>query len=333
MEFRHYFRQLVRWLAFCLVPVMGYAAENNGNYSVPRTEWDQPDLQGVWNFASNTPMLRPTQYGNRQYLTDQEVEELNARLAAQDAAGDAALQIAGVDESYNDFWIESAGLGEARLTSHVIYPENGRLPSLQPDAFVADFGRLPERPVRSTLGLLFGADGPEDRSLSDRCLIGFNAGPPITPSFYNNNLQIVQNRDHVVIVTEMVHDARIVPLNNQEHLSDAMGFWTGDSRGYWDGDTLVVETRNFNGLTNSFSNAGTSENKHLIERFTRVAHDRIDYEFTLNDPATFTDRIEGLIPIYKVAGLLYEYACHEGNRAMVNILRGARVEEQQAESN
>jgi hypothetical protein len=277
-------------------------------------------------------MLRPVQYGNRQYLTDEEIEELNARLAAQDAAGDAALQIAGVDESYNDFWIESAGLGEARLTSHVIYPENGRLPALQPGAVVADPGRPPERPVRITLGLLFGTNGPEDRSLSDRCLIGFNAGPPISPSFYNNNLQIIQNKDHVVIITEMVHDARIVPLDNREHLPDEMGFWTGDSRGHWEGDTLVVETRNFNGLTNSFSNAGTSKTKRLIEKFTRVANDRIDYEFTVDDPSTFTDRIVGLIPIYKVAGLLYEYGCHEGNRAMVNILRGARVEEQTVEA-
>ena len=322
-----------RWLVLWLIPILGCAAENNENYQAPRTEWGQPDLQGVWNFSSNTPMLRPVQFGNRQYLTDEEVAELNARLAAQDAAGDAALQIAGVDESYNDFWIESAGLGEARLTSHVIYPEDGRLPQLQPGALVADFGRPPERPVLSTLGLLFGADGPEDRSLSDRCLIGFNAGPPITPSFYNNNLQIVQNKDHVVIITEMVHDARIVPLDDREHLPAEMSFWTGDSRGYWEEDTLVVETRNFNGLTNSFSNAGTSANKHLTEKFTRVAHDRVDYEFTINDPATFADKIDGVIPLYKVAGLLYEYACHEGNRAMVNILRGARVAEQLAEGN
>ena len=320
-------------LAVCLFPVLCFAAENGETYSVPRTEWGQPDLQGVWNFSSNTPMLRPAQFGTRQYLTDDEVEELNARLAAQDAAGDAALQISGVDESYNDFWIESAGLGDARLTSHVIYPENGRLPPLRTDAFMADLSRPPDRPVRITLGILFGADGPEDRSLSDRCLIGFNAGPPITPSFYNNNLQIVQGKDHVVVLTEMVHDARIVALDNREHLPEKLGFWTGDSRGYWEGDSLVVETRNFNGLTNSFSNAGSSESKHLIEKFTRVAHDRIDYEFTVNDSATFTDRIVGLIPLYKVAGLLYEYACHEGNRAMVNILRGARVEEQLGEDN
>lgn len=321
---------ILRLFVLSLIPAFGFAAEN---YQAPRTEWDLPDLQGVWNFSSNTPMLRAAKYGDRQYLTDEEVAELTAALAAQDAAGDAALPIRGVDESYNDFWVESAGLGEARLTSHVIYPENGRLPPLQPGAYVFDFTRAPERPVRAVLGILFGTDGPEDRTLSDRCLMGFNAGPPVTPSFYNNNLQIIQNRDHVVIMTEMIHDARIVPLDNRPHAPDEIGLWTGDSRGYWEGDTLVVETRNFNGLTNSFSNMGNSENKLLIEKFTRVASDRIDYEFTVDDPSTFTDKIIGLIPIYKVAGLIYEYACHEGNKGMVNILRGARVQEQLTETN
>ena len=307
------------------------------DYEVPRTEWGLPDLQGVWNFSSNTPMQRPGRYGDRQYLTDEEAAEIAANLAARDAAGDAAIPVGGVDESYNDFWIESAGLGRARLTSHLIYPVDGRLPPLQEGAYVSDLGRAPARPVRSALGILFGTDGPEDRPLSDRCLIGFNAGPPVTPSFYNNNLQIVQNRDHVVILTEMVHDARIVPLGNapgeKPHAPEEIGFWTGDSRGYFDGDTLVVQTRNFNGLTNSFSTMGSSENKLLTERFTRVAADRVDYEFTVDDPATFTDRIVGLIPMYKVAGQVYEYACHEGNYGMVNILRGARVAEREQEGN
>lgn len=320
----------LQWLALCLIPSLGFAAEN---YEVPKTEWDVPDLQGVWNFSSNTPMLRPVQYGDRQYLTDEEAAEMAAAIAAQDAAGDAAIPIGGVDESYNDFWVESAGLGEARLTSHVIYPENGRLPALRENAYISNFMRAPERPVREALGIVFATDGPEDRPLSDRCMIGFNAGPPVTPSFYNNNLQIVQNKDHVVILTEMIHDARIVPMDNSPHAPEGIGFWTGDSRGYWEGDTLVVETRNFNGLTNTFNNSGTSENKHLTEKFTRVANDRIDYEFTIDDPSTFADKIVGLIPIYKVAGLIYEYACHEGNRGMVNILRGARVEERLAEAN
>ncbi|MBT8147672.1 MAG: hypothetical protein KJN90_12515, partial [Gammaproteobacteria bacterium] len=285
----------------------------------------------VWNFSSNTPMLRPAVFGNRQTLSDEEVAALEASLAALDQAGDAAISVSGVDEAYNDFWIESAGLGQARLTSHVIYPPDGQLPPLQADAIVTEPGRTPPRPVRAALGILFATDGPEDRPLSDRCLIGFNAGPPLTPSFYNNNVQIVQNRDHVVIVTEMIHDTRVVPLNQQPYAPEEITFWTGDSRGYWEGDTLVVETKNFNGLTNSFAGIGSSKHKRLIEKFTRVAHDRVDYEFTVDDPATFTDRIVGLIPMYKVAGQIYEYACHEGNYGMENILRGARVEERLAE--
>lgn len=315
---------LIKLILCVLLPSTGNAAES---YSPPMTEWGLPDLQGVWNFSSNTPMQRPTQYGNRQYLTDEEVAQLQARSEARDEASDAAIPGTGVDEAYNDFWIESAGLGRARLTSHIIYPENGRLPALQENAFRAVAGQPPERPVRNALGVLFATDGPEDRPLSDRCILGFNAGPPVNPSFYNNNVQIVQNKDHVVIITEMVHDARIVPLDGRPHAHESIGQWTGDSRGFWDGNTLVVETRNFNGLTNSFSALGSSENKFLTEKFTRVADDRIDYEFTVDDSGTFTDKIVGLIPLYKVAGQVYEYACHEGNYGMVNILRGARVAE------
>lgn len=316
-------------ITLLLIPGLSVAAEN---YEVPRTEWGLPDLQGVWNFSSSTPMQRPAQFGSRQYLTDEEIADRLARSAALDDASDAAIPGTGVDEAYNDFWIESAELGRVRLTSHIIYPTDGRLPDLQENAFRSSMSEPPERPVRSALGIVFGTAGPEDRPLSDRCIIGFNAGPPVTPSFYNNNLQIVQNKDHVVIVTEMVHDARVVYFGGKSHAPNDIGFWTGDSRGYWEEDSLIVETTNFNGLTNTFSFFGSSENKHLIEKFTRVAHDRIDYEFTITDPDTFTDKIVGLIPIYKVAGQIYEYACHEGNYGMINILRGARVQEQLKET-
>ncbi len=312
-------------IALALMSSLAAAAED---YQAPRTEWGLPDLQGVWNFSSSTPMQRPTQYGERRYLTEAEIAEIRERRAASDAASDAAIPGTGVDEAYNDFWIESASLADAQLTSHLIYPPDGRLPDLQEGARTTPMGQIPQRPVRAALGAFFGTDGPEDRPLSDRCLIGFNAGPPVSPSFYNNNLQIFQNRDHVVILTEMVHNARMVPLGDRPHADAAIGQWTGDSRGYFDGDTLVVETRNFNGLTQSFSGRGDSREKVLTERFTRVSHDRVDYEFTIDDPATFSDKIMGLIPMYKVAGQVYEYACHEGNRGMVNILRGARVEEQ-----
>ena len=179
-----------------------------------------------------------------------------------------------------------------------------------------------------------GADGPEDRGLSERCIIGFNAGPPMVPSLYNNNLQIFQNKDTAVLMTEMIHDARIVPLydsaEEMDSLHDDIRFYTGDSRGYWDGDTLVVVTQNFNGLSSSFGQAGTSYDKVLTEKFTRVGPYTVDYEFTLDDPSTYTDKFTAIVSMTKVAGLLYEYGCHEGNYGMENILRGARVEERLA---
>jgi len=317
--------QCFRTLAVVVATLFSGTALASDSYSVPRTEFGVPDLQGVWNFSSSIPMQRPLKYGNRQFLNVKEIAELEARSEARDEASDAAIPGTGVDEAYNDFWIESAGLGQERLTSHIIYPINGRLPALQEKAYRPILGELPARPVRSALGATFATDGPEDRPLSDRCILGFNAGPPVNPSFYNNNIQIVQNQDHIVILTEMVHDARIVPLDGRPHADEAIGQWTGDSRGHWEGDALVVETRNFNGLTHSFSRMGSSKNKKLVEKFTRVAADRIDYEFTIFDSDTFTDQIVGLIPFYKVAGQVYEYACHEGNYGMVNILRGARV--------
>jgi hypothetical protein len=147
------------------------------------------------------------------------------------------------------------------------------------------------------------------------------------PSLYNNNVQIVQNRDTVVVVTEMIHDARIISLTKPHHVKEEIRLWTGDSRGYWDGDTLVVETKNFNDLTQSFSVFGSATGKFLTERFTRVNEFTVDYEFTIEDPDTFKDRITARVPMSKVDGLMYEYACHEGNYGMVNILRGERMAE------
>ena len=308
------------------------------DYEAPRTEWDQPDLQGVWNWSSNVPMQRPSQYGERQFLTQEEVEEFARRRAAADAGSDAALNIEGVDGSYNDFWIENQGIGGNVRTSHIVYPENGRLPEMQEGVVEQQgvYGGITTgetRPVRIAAGGI-GADGPEDRGLSERCIIGFNAGPPFIPSLYNNNVQIFQSKDTVVLLTEMIHDARVVPLYESKEaldsLDDDIRFYTGDSRGYWDEDTLVVVTQNFNGLSASFGQSGTSYDKILTERFTRRGTYTVDYEFTVDDPATYTDKFTGIVSMTRVAGLLYEYGCHEGNYGMENILRGARVEERLA---
>ena len=297
------------------------------DYEVPRTEWGLPDLQGVWNFSSNVPMQRPERFGEQQFLTEDEINAAQGQRLRLGAANAPTRSASGVEAFYNDtIWMEKVrGEGNVR-TSLIIFPPNGRIPPLalgivnQPGGEIEAVG---ERPVRFVIGGI-GRDGPEDRGLSERCLVGFNAGPPLSPSVYNNNLQIIQNRDHLVILTEMVHDARIVKLEKHPALDENVDLWSGDSRGHWDGDTLVVVTQNFNGLTQSFDGFGTSKNKILTERFTRVGSRTINYEFTIDDPSTFTEKLSAIVPITKVEAQLYEYACHEGNYGMANMLRGAR---------
>ena len=224
-------------------------------------------------------------------------------------------------------------MGDVVRTSHIVYPENGRQPDYVEGANLQFGGLGPDvpgdRPVRYVVG---GIDkgGPEDRGLSERCIVGFNSGPPFVPSLYNNNMQIIQNKDTAVILTEMIHDARIVPMVDKPVLTDDIRLWSGDSRGYWDDEVLVVETRNFNGFRQTFGAAGDNYNAVLTEKFTRVAYDQVDYEFTIDDPSTFTDKITAVVPMIKMAGQVYEYACHEGNYGMINTLRGARVEERLA---
>lgn len=319
-------------------------AQADGSYVAPRTEWGQPDLQGVWNFVSSTPFERPERFGTREFLTDEEIAQARARQEQARAAADAAeaelvtdpeAPPAGAESTggYNNFWYETASIGDNVRTSLLIYPENGRLPARVEGAQVHTANLGPdvegERPVLAVFGGI-GKDGPEDRGLSERCLIGYNAGPPFNGGGYNANVQIFQNQDHAVILTEMVHDARIVPLGERPPLDEELRFWTGDSRGWWDGETLVVETRNFSELVPSFSRYGDARDKTLVERFTRVSYDTIEYQWTLEDPATFTDKFTAIMPLTKVAGQLYEYGCHEGNYGMINILRGERMSERRA---
>lgn len=336
-------QNLIKFSALTFIALAAVNTQAQDDYEVPRTEWGQPDLQGVWNFSSNTPMQRPQRYGNQEFLTREQIEEAIARQEAAAAAADAAAAQAVVDPDappvtdnpggYNDFWIESAGIGDTVRTSHIVYPQDGRVPAAVEGA-PRQFGGLGpdvpgERPVRYVVGGI-AKDGPEDRGLSERCIVGFNSGPPFTPSLYNNNMQIFQSKDTAVIMTEMIHDARIVPLVDMPALDDDIRLWSGDSRGYFDGDTLVVETRNFNGYRQTFASTGSNLDMVLTERFTRTAYDTVNYEFTIEDQSTFTDKITAIVPMTKVAGQIYEYACHEGNYGMVNILRGERMEELRA---
>ena len=317
------------------------AMAQEDTYEAPKTEYGYPDLQGVWNFSSSTPMQRPQRFGEQEFLTREEVQTAIASQEARAVAADAAAARLVVNPEappvgdgdpggYNDFWFEMANIGDTVRTSLIVYPLNGRLPPAVEGA-QRQFGGLgPDipstRPVRFVVGGI-AKDGPEDRGTSERCIVGFNSGPPFTPSLYNNNVQIFQNKDTAVIMTEMIHDARIVRLGDKPELTDDIRLWSGDSRGWYEGDSLVVETQNFNGLRQTFSSTGDTMDLVLTEKFTRTAFGTVDYEFTIDDPATFTDKITAVVPMTKVAGQLYEYACHEGNYGMFNILRGKRMEE------
>jgi len=315
--------------SFALSAVNTSLAQTDPNYKAPRTEWGTPDLRGVFNFSSNTPLERPREYGDRQYYTPEEVIARDLRAAEAAAAGDGNSSQGGVG-GYNQFWVEGSPVDLNLRTSMLIYPENGRMPARVEGAPIAFGGLGPDyngtRPVRVAVGGI-AKDGPEDRGISERCLLGFNSVPPFMPSMYNNNVQLFQTEDHFVIFNEMVHEARIVRLDADSHIPANITQWTGDSIGRWEGDTLVVETRNFNAKTQTFRGVGVSSDKTLIEKFTRRADNVVDYEFTVIDPKAYTDKITAVVAMFQTEDEIFEYACHEGNYGMINILQGQRVED------
>ncbi len=310
-------------------------AAKPAKYVAPRTEFGTPDLRGVWNFSSNTPLERPAQFAGREFITAEESAALAEQIKARAEAADNAEGGSGGVGGYNQFWVESIAQGANLRTSLIVDPPDGRLPALNPGVKAENGGLGPDtggkRPVRFRVGGV-SKDGPEDRGLSERCLMGFNSGPPFMPSMYNNNVQIFLTKTHAVIMTEMIHDARVVPLDDRPPVDESIRQWSGDSRGRWEGDTLVVETRNFTDKINTFRGAGTGATMRLTERFTRVGKDRVDYQFTIDDPATYTKPFTVLVPMVRADGELFEYACHEGNYGMANILSGARQEEIEAKS-
>jgi mono/diheme cytochrome c family protein len=280
-----------------------------------------PDLEGVWSFATLTPFERPAEFGDKPFITREEAEawvrqtlERNNR-DRRDGGAEADL-----GRAYNDYWFERgtalASVNGQIRTSLVTDPPDGRVPATTVEARARATARAAD--VRE-----HPADGPENRSLAERCL-AFNAGPPMVPGPYNNYVQIFQMPGYVIIATEMIHDARIVPLDGRAHAPASVRSWQGDSRGRWDGDTLIVETTNFNGKT---SFRGADENLHLVERFKRVDPTTLLYEFTVDNPSAFTRSWSAAVPMTKSDDKIFEYACHEGNHALVNILRGARYQE------
>jgi hypothetical protein len=311
----------------------------SGDWQMPKTEHGHPDLQGNWTNATLTPIERPS--GRPAVLSWEQVAEIESGQAAvveERAApsdpnrplppgGDNPVCIDGGTTCYNEVYRDPGDRvavvnGEPR-SSLVTHPANGRIPELMPQAreYLADM-----RAFNAQFGEY---DHPELRPLAERCIVSFgsNAGPPMLPNYwYNNNYTIVQTADHVMIMTEMVHDVRVIRLAEPHPLPDEVSPWFGDSWGHWDGNTLVVETTNIN-PTQGFRGVPFSEEGKVVERFTRVAEDQILYEFEIDDPEVYTSAWGGQLPFRQLDDLVYEYSCHEGNYALEGVLRGARFNE------
>ena len=297
-----------------LMAVSTVAAQNAkpAKAHVPRMPDGHADLQGVWDFAQLTPFERPGEFADKDEVSDDEAAEFaNRRIETTNKDRRDGGAAADVERAYNDFWWDF-GTRIAKQRSLVVDPPDGRVPPVTDQA-------------RARLAARRGKfDNPEERPLAERCILGFNSGPPMVPSAYNNNVQIVQTPTRVAIVNEMIHSARLVDMSGRPHLPATMRFLTGDSVGRWEGDTLVVDTTNF-AIEGGFR--GASKNMHLVERFTRVGPDALRYEFTIDDPDTWTRTWSVAMPMVKSNEQMFEYACHESNYALEDVLKGARFGE------
>ena len=283
---------------------------------IPRTSFGKPDLGGVWDFATITPLERPAQFEGKEFFTEAEANQLEEQWTTP-------VPTYTKTGTYNRFWTDyGTRVVKTRRTSLIVDPPDGQLPPLTADMQQKAAMR---RQARERL------EGPEALNLAERCLIGFNAGPPLRPSAYNNKVQILQTPETVALVTEMIHDARLVPLDGRPPLAESIEQWKGDSRGRWEGDTLVVETRNLPSTPTFIDSRGGNmfldENLHLTERFRRLDADTLNYEFTINDPTVWTRPWTATFTLAKLPESMFEYACHEGNYSLVNMLRGARAAE------
>jgi hypothetical protein len=309
------------------VPVLAQSAESRAPMKTApaRLSDGRPDLQGIWAFATVTPLQRPKEFGDRQVLTAEEKAKLEEQ-AVRDEFVDRPPP-PGNPGSYNRFWVDAGTKVVAtNRTSLIVDPPDGRIPPL------TRYGQEREAALTAKAKTAAGA---EDLTTWDRCLVGFNAGPPMIGGGYNAHVQLFQTPDYLVVLNEMIHDARIIPLSRRPPLPSSVHQWKGDSHGRWDGDTLVVETRHFRPEgtgTLSLRGLGLSgdENLHLIERFSRVDADTLLYEYTVNDPTIWTRPWTVSLTMRKTDQPMYEYACHEGNYGLTGILSGARAEEQVA---
>ena len=302
----------ILWLA----PVTSQSTRPSSESTTFRTAWGDPDLQGIWSYATITPLQRPAALAQREFLTQEEVAQQNQGEAVR-ASSERRAELAPDRDlalAYNQFWWDR-GTSTGR-TSLIVDPRNGRLPPLTPEAerrqsAVREYRR--EHPY----------DSWEDRPLQERCMT-YQRVPPV-PSGYNNTYHILQTPGLVAIFNEMVHDVRLVPLDGRASIHERIRHWNGDSRGWWDGETLVVETTNYRDTTTWRGFPGTRALR-AVERFTRVDADTIDYGYTIYDDATYVRPFTVELPLTRPPGyVIYEYACHEGNHSIANVLAGERV--------
>jgi hypothetical protein len=291
-------------------------------WTAPRTADGQPDLQGFWTNATFTPLERPKDV-TKEFFTKEEAAEFEKRLAAEDAAQTEPGTIADVHYDFTQFGLDTAQAPYAShlRTSLIFDPADGKLPPLT----AAGQARAAARAEQAKR--VGRWDSAQSNELDDRCMIFAGAGPPMLPQSYNSNYQIVQTSGYVMILFEMAHDVRIIPLDGRPHVPAAVQQWIGDSRGRWDGDTLVIETTNFNGKNPL---RGSSDHMRVTERLTRVDADTIRYRFTIDDESTWTRPWSAELLMRKATGPLFEHACHEGNYGLYNTLAGARLEEKKA---
>jgi hypothetical protein len=298
---------------FLLVSAVSLGAQAPHS-KIVRAPDGHPDLQGTWDFAQLTPFERPSALAGKSAFSDEEAEEFaQQRIETSnkdDRSGGAA---ADVERAYNDFWWDF-GSRVAKQTSLVVDPPSGRVPPLTKDAEA----RFAERRGQQRY------DNVEERPLAERCILGFNSGPPMMPSAYNNNMQLVQTPTQVVILNEMVHSARVIDLSGRPHRPASMRFLTGDSIGRWDGNTLVVDTTNFS-IEGNFR--FSTRDMHLVERFSLEEDNTLRYEFTMDDPTVWASKWTASIPMRRSDELIFEYACHEANYGLEGVLKGARYAE------
>ena len=298
----------------CLV-VLAFASLDLSGQSVGRTADGHPDLQGIWTNVSITPLERPRNLAAKAFFTPEEAADYENRVIEgrdrpdPDANGTVADPVV--------WWERGMHVVSTLRTSLIIDPPDGRLPALTAEAQK----RMQDSRAYSRL---HPADGPEDRSVQERCLMEGTTGPPMLSGPYNNNIQIVQAAGSVMLLTEMIHEVRVIPMDGRPHLPQNIRLWVGDPRGHWEGDTLVVDSTNF---TNKTHFRGSDENLHLVERFKLADPETIIYQFTVDDPTAFSQVWTGELPLHRTSERIYEFACHEGNVAMEHMLSNAREAE------